>query len=133
MLLLPKRLPIIGWINFALAHSFCGFFYPEPQKRVFKNKVYAGFFIIFLSCLPDFDYFMGMFAENLKAWPSFAYLFFFFPFDNLYGQRHCAKLMKKFLSPFILTTSLMSTHILLDFFSTTILKMESGSTYCDLF
>jgi hypothetical protein len=65
------------------AHSFCGFlFYPETQKYVFKNKVYAGSFIVFFSCLPDFDYFMGIFAENLKAWTSFAYLFPCFPFDN---------------------------------------------------
>jgi len=42
-----------------LAHSFCGLiFYPVTKKRIFKNKVHFGSFIVFLSLLPDFDYFM---------------------------------------------------------------------------
>jgi membrane-bound metal-dependent hydrolase YbcI (DUF457 family) len=102
-----------------LAHSFCGFlFYPETQKYVFKNKVYAGSFIVFFSCLPDFDYFMGMFAGDLKAGHRLLTHSLFFPLIIGIVSGTVAKLMKKiFLSFFILTTSLMTTHILLDYLS----------------
>jgi len=102
-----------------LAHSFCGFFfYPETQKHVFKNKVNAGSFIVFLSCLPDFDYFIGMFAENLKAGNRLLTHSFFFPLIVGIANGTVAKLMnKKFLPFFILTTSLLSIHLLLDYLS----------------
>lgn len=102
-----------------LAHSFCGFlFYPETQKHVFKNKVYAGSFIVFLSCLPDFDYFMGMFAEDLKAGHRLVTHSLFFPLIVGIANGTVAKLInKKFLPFFILTTSLMSIHMLLDYLS----------------
>ena len=102
-----------------LAHSFCGFlFYPETQKHVFKNKVNAGSFIVFLSCLPDFDYFIGMFAENLKAGNRLLTHSFFFPLIVGIVSGIGAKLIKrKFLPLFILTISLIGMHIFLDYLS----------------
>jgi hypothetical protein len=70
-----------------LAHSFCGLLLnPETQKYIFKNKVYARYFIVFLLSLPDFDYFIGMFTGDLKAGHRFAYPFPSFPFDNWYDE-----------------------------------------------
>ena len=102
-----------------LAHSFCGFFfYPETQKHVFKNKVNAGSFIVFLSCLPDFDYFMGMFAENLKAGNRLLTHSLFSPLIVGIISGIGAKLIKrKFLPLFILTISLIGMHIFLDYLS----------------
>jgi len=103
----------------SLAHSFCGFlFYPETQRHVFKNKVYAYSFIVFLSCLPNFDYFMGMFAGDLKAGHRLLTHSFFPPLIVGIASGTVAKLMnKKFLPFFVLTAFLMSNHILLDYLS----------------
>jgi hypothetical protein len=102
-----------------LAHSFCGFlFYPETQKHVFKNKVYAGSFIVFLSCLLDFDYFLGMFAGDLKAGHGLLTHSLFFPLIAGIFIVIGAKLIKrKFLPFYILTISLMGMHIFLDYLS----------------
>jgi membrane-bound metal-dependent hydrolase YbcI (DUF457 family) len=79
-----------------IAHWFCGFlFYPETQKPVFKNKIYAGSFI---GCLPDFDYYMGMFAGGLKVGHRSLTHSFFSPLIIDIVSGTVAKLMKKIFS-----------------------------------
>jgi membrane-bound metal-dependent hydrolase YbcI (DUF457 family) len=102
-----------------LAHSFCGLiFYPVTQKRIFKNKVYAGAFIVFLSCLTDFDYFVGMFAGDLKFGHRLLTHSLLFPLIVGLVSGISAKLIKKkFLFFFILPIFLITLHIFLDYLS----------------
>jgi len=99
-----------------LAHSFCGIlFCPETQQYVFKNKVYVGSLIVFFSCLPDFDYFIRIFAGNLKAGHRLLTHSLFSPLIIGIVRSTVAKLMKKF---FFFFDNLFNNHqFFLDYLS----------------
>jgi membrane-bound metal-dependent hydrolase YbcI (DUF457 family) len=102
-----------------LAHSFCGLlFYPETEKHLFKNKVYTGCFIVFLSFLPDLDYLAGMFSPDLKNGHRLVTHSFLFSLTVAIACGISAKLMKKKILPFfIITASILGLHIFLDYLS----------------
>jgi membrane-bound metal-dependent hydrolase YbcI (DUF457 family) len=102
-----------------LAHSFCGFvLFRDAKKHLFQNRIYAASFVVFFSTLPDYDYLIGLFKDDLMWGHRLVTHTFLFPVlaGILIGLG--ALLCRRTFLPFFgLSSALVGIHILLDYLS----------------